>query len=381
MKKIYIQGAAVTAVLTLILAAALYTAERRTPFRESKKETASVHMRESRLTNKKAKTSAVIGAVGDILLHDVVYEDACRHNRCQFDQMFSGVKSYMQNPDLLIANQESMIGGSELGLSSYPSFNSPYEIADTLKRMGVDLVTISNNHSMDHGEKALQRAIAHYENINMPYTGAYKDKKDSGKLRIITKKGISFGFLSYTYGLNGNSLPAGKPYMVNLFTIDKALKDIREARTKVDAVVVSTHWGSEYERLPADDQKNWARMMAEAGADIIIGHHPHVLQPIEWIEHGDRRSLAVYSLGNFLSGQFNDFKDIGGILSVTVSKEKTIEAARISIDSFQFTPTFTTSSNRRNFRIFPLLEAEEMGLLRKKESYTETMAHMTRWIK
>ncbi|WP_409293688.1 CapA family protein [Peribacillus sp. SCS-26] len=381
MKKIYVKGTAVCAALTLILTAALYTTGRRTQPMEVKRDPASMHLRASHLTDKKTKTLAVIGAVGDILLHDVVYEDACRQNRCQFDQMFSGVKSYMQNPDLLIANQESMIGGKELGLSSYPSFNSPYEIADTLKRMGVDLVTISNNHSMDHGEKALQRAIAHYEDINMPYTGAYKDKKDSEKLRINTKKGISFGFLSYTYGLNGNPLPPGKPYMVNLFSIDQVLTDIRKARTKVDAVVVSTHWGSEYERLPTDDQKKWAKMMAEAGADIIIGHHPHVLQPIEWIEHGDRRSLVVYSLGNFLSGQMRDFKDIGGVLAVTVGKETTAEGARVSIDSYQFTPTFTMSSNRKGFRIIPLMEAGEMGLLRKKESYTETMAHMSRWVK
>ncbi|MBM7691380.1 poly-gamma-glutamate synthesis protein (capsule biosynthesis protein) [Peribacillus deserti] len=382
MKKNYITGAIVCVFLIVLISTSiLYIDKKSNRPENSSGRFTSLSTRGSSLETKNYQTSATLGAIGDVLIHDVVYKDAYRKGTYDFDKMFKPVMPYLQKPDVLVANQESMIGGEKLGLSSYPSFNSPYEVGDTLKRAGVDIVTIANNHSMDHGEKALLSAISHYNKLELPYTGAYKNWEDSKSLRIMSRNGISFVFLAYTYGLNGNVLPKDKPYIVDLFDIHSVVKDIAYAKKFADVVVVSTHWGTEYQRLPSQEQKGWAERMAEAGADVIIGHHPHVLQPIQWVKANGKQTLVIYSLGNFLSGQIRDYKDIGGILTVKVTKKVRNKSKQVSVDSFSFIPTYVTSQNRKNFRVLPLSQAEKMGLIKKPESYTETMAHMSQWAK
>ncbi|WP_026695795.1 CapA family protein [Peribacillus kribbensis] len=380
MKKLLLAG---IAVLLLVLGLSVFLLKDLQDERtkgSSEPQMNSLPLRNDSLNHKNYQhTSATLGAIGDVLIHDRVYKDAFHNGKYDFDPMLQPVKKLLQKPDLLIANQESMIGGTQIGLSNYPSFNSPFEIADTLKRNGVDIVSISNNHSMDHGEKALYSAIGHYNQLGMPYTGAYKSLEDKMRLRVLNRNDISFGFLSYTYGLNGNVLPKNKPYLVNIFDIHTVLEDIKHARNQVDVVVVSTHWGTEYERMPSKEQMKWADEMAKAGADIIIGHHPHVLQPIQWIQHSGKKTLVVYSLGNFLSGQTHDYKDIGGILTVKVNKTVTNKTKEINLENYQFTPTFVTSSKQKHYQVLPLKEAEEKGLVQKPESYQETLAHMSAW--
>ncbi|PLT29347.1 CapA family protein [Peribacillus deserti] len=382
MRKIYITGSIVCIFLIAVITSSfIYMDKKSSRPAFSNGHIANLNTRGSSLESKTYQTSATLGAIGDVLIHDAVYKDAYNHGTYDFDKMFKPVMPYLKNPDLLVANQESMIGGKQIGLSSYPSFNSPYEVGDTLKEAGVDMVTIANNHSMDHGEKALLSAISYYNKLKLPYTGAYKDLEDSDTLRILTRNGISFAFLAYTYGLNGNVLPEDKPYMVNMFNINTVIQDIKNAEKYADVVVVSTHWGNEYERLPSPEQKEWAHMMAGAGADVIIGHHPHVLQPIQWIKTNGKQALVIYSLGNFLSGQIRDYKDIGGILIVKVTKKVSNKTKQVAIDSFSFIPTYVTSEDRENFRVLPLAQADKMGLVKKPESYTETMAHMSQWAK
>src|SRR5690606_12591383 len=157
--------------------------------------------------------SASIAAVGDVLLHGSIYRDAQRGETFHFDDMFQAVKPYLEKPDITFANQESMIGGKEIGLSTYPTFNSPFEIGDTLKRVGVDVVSMANNHTLDRGEKAILNAIQHWNKIGMLYVGAYASEEDKAKIRTIEKNGITFSFLAYTYGTNGIPVPKDKPYL------------------------------------------------------------------------------------------------------------------------------------------------------------------------
>ena len=315
-----------------------------------------------------------IGAVGDILLHEQVYKDAATGSGYDFSPMFKPVSELLSSPDLTIANQESIAAGSELGLSSYPTFNSPYEISDTLKDVGIDLVTLANNHSLDKGEKGILRAIDYYNKIGMPYVGINKNEEDRKRDRIISVNGISIGFLSYTYGTNGIQIPDGKDYLVNYLDDELIKKDIKELRPKVDLLLINAHWGLEYKRKPSNEQRRLADLMAEAGADIIIGHHPHVLQPIEWIEKNTHRTLVVYSLGNFISGQTNDYKDIGGMVTVRVNKQSSAKGTTTTVSDVTFTPTYVTNQQNSNYRIMPFNHEDVFGKEKvSKEALTKFM--------
>nr|WP_235848444.1 CapA family protein [Litchfieldia alkalitelluris] len=339
----------------------------------------------SKLTNQEFKefsTSMTFAAIGDILIHDRVYNDAKTGESYDFNPMFMAVKEYLDTPDLTIANQETIIGGSEIGLSSYPSFNSPYELADSLIDNGIDIVSIANNHTLDRGEKAVMNATHYFDEIGLEYVGGYKNFEDQKKIRVMNRNGINIAFLSYTYGTNGIPVPEGKGYLVNLIDLPTIKKDIAEAKEVSDVVSVSMHWGNEYQRYPSDEQQKLAQEIANAGADIIIGHHPHVLQPMSWIDREDGgKTFIIYSLGNFLSGQIWDYKDIGGVIQLDIIKEiNAKDEVEIKIENPVFTATYVTSQNQQNYRIVPLKDAGEVGLSNATGVYNEINDHMFQWL-
>ncbi|MGP4078562.1 CapA family protein [Pseudalkalibacillus sp. R45] len=318
-------------------------------------------------------TTASLMAVGDILIHDYVYNQAkTSDGGYDFTPMFKLVKPYLVSADITIANQETMIGGSDIGVSTYPRFNSPFEIGTTLKESGVDLVTIANNHTLDRGEDAILNALNHWDDIGVEYTGSYRSEEDRTNLRLIERNDITFSFLSYTYGTNGIPVPESKPHLVNLIDIDLIKSEIKEAKRVSDVVVLSLHFGNEYERLPNEQQKLLANEAAAAGADIIIGHHPHVLQPAAWIDNPDgSRTFVIYSLGNFLSGQRRDYKDIGGIVQIKAEKVVKGDEVEISLEEPAFLPTWVD----RQYTIQPMFQ-----LVDHQQTYTEIKQHMSQWI-
>lgn len=314
---------------------------------------------------KQFKTEAVIAGIGDILIHDTVYNDALTKNdHYDFDPMFKPVYSLLQKPDFLIANQESVPGGTKLGLSSYPSFNSPHEIVDASMNAGVDMVTTANNHMLDKGEKGVLSAIDYYEKKNLLYTGTFKSPEDKNTIRIVNVNGINLAILAYSYGTNGVPIPAGKDYLVSMLDPKQVLHDIDKAKKDSDVVLLALHWGEEYARTPNQTQKELAHQFMEAGADIIFGHHPHVLQPIEWIDKPDgEKGLVVYSLGNFISGQKtkNEYKDVGGMIEVSIEKSTEDNRSYTTIKDVKFHPTFTASKQFKNYRVYPIDQANEKG--------------------
>ncbi|WAA10900.1 CapA family protein [Fervidibacillus albus] len=324
--------------------------------------------------------TAVIGGIGDILIHDWVYEDAETKDGYDFKPMFEPIKFALQEPDLLMANQETVLGGVELGLSSYPTFNSPYEVGDALIDSGVDIVSTANNHTLDRGEKAIQNAIQYYERVGLPYVGHFKNFEDQETIRVLNKNGIRFAFLSYTYGTNGIPVPEGKEYLVNLIDLEKMKEEIERAKQEADVVVMSIHWGNEYQRYPSDEQQLIANELAQSGVDIIFGHHPHVLQPFEWIETENGRVFVAYSLGNFISGQMRNYKDIGGVVSLQVTKKVTGDGVDIQLSNPEFQPTYVSNVGLKNYRVVPLEEAGDYGLQQAEEKYEEIMDHMFQWI-
>lgn len=331
---------------------------------------------------KKEVTSVTIAGVGDILIHKSLNTDAYNDGTYDFKPMLELVKPYLQHADITFANQETMIGGVELGLSGYPRFNSPVEVADALLDAGIDIVSIANNHTIDVGEEAIINAISHYNKIGMLYTGSYLSEKDQSEIRLIEENNIVFSFLAYSYGTNGIRVPEGKDYLINLIDIDVINEEILRAKEISDVVVLSLHFGNEYEPMPNDTQILLAEEFAKTGADIIFGHHPHVLQPFDWIVQEDgRRTFVAYSLGNFLSGQQGLEREIGGIVQVEVQKVTEGEEVTITIQDPRFLPTFTYKNNWRNYKVYPMYQIEEDRILKDAASHLQqTKDHVSMWM-
>ncbi len=292
-------------------------------------------------------TTITIGMIGDILLHHPLftYEN--------YDFAFAGVKDKLIGIDFLLANQESMPGGKELGLTGYPSFNSPKHIIRDLKANGVDMVSLANNHAIDRKEVGLRKAIDHIKEYDMPYVGAYTSFEDQAKDRIMEIDGIRIGVLAYTYSTNGNPVPQGKEYLVSLIERDRMQVEISRLSKLVDVLVVSMHWGNEYKLTPSQGQEELAQFVADAGADIIFGHHPHVLQKYD--EVGDTK--VFYSLGNFYSAQQFDSTNIGGIAKVSATKVEVAGRSFMDIAEPEFYPTAVMRDEKKRFVIVPLKDA------------------------
>nr|WP_256521928.1 CapA family protein [Halobacillus sp. A5] len=319
-----------------------------------------------------------VTAVGDMLIHDRVYNDAKTSDGFNFMPMLEKVKPYLEDTTITLANQETMIGGEEIGLSSYPSFNTPKEFGTTLKDLGVDVVSLANNHTLDRGEDAVMSALDHWDHINMMYTGAYRNEEDQNNTRVLkTEEGIDVSFLSYTYGTNGIPVPQGKSHLVNLIDKEQIKQDVEEAQQKSDATVLSLHFGDEYEPLPNEEQQDLMEYTADLGVDVVIGHHPHVLQPIEWVDGEDNhKMLAVYSLGNFFSGQDALEKRIGGIIKFDFAKKD----EDISVEDPRFMLTYVTSEGPHAYEAVPMHELNSDLLPEYKVLMEENKQHLSQWM-
>lgn len=341
---------------------------------QAAKNLTTIHSRT--FQDKTYETTATLAAVGDILIHDRVYNKAKTPTGYDFKPMLALVKPYIKKADIAVANQETMIGGTEIVLSSYPSFNSPYEVGDALKDAGFNVVTMANNHTLDRGSAAIKNAIHHWDDIGMIHTGSFLSEKDRQTIRTISRNGIVVSFLAYTYGTNGIPSPKNQDYLVNRIDLPRMMKDVKRAKQISDVTVVALHFGIEYERMPNQSQKDLVKKLADQGVDIIIGNHPHVLQPFGWVQgKTGHRTFVAYSLGNFFSGQDDGiYKEIGGILTLPITKKLENHQVKIDIGDPEFIPTWV---NPKNYHVIPLKDAANYGLDQASELYQETMKHMS----
>lgn len=320
-----------------------------------------------------------LGGFGDVLIHGRVYDDARVNGGFDFTPMVEPLMPYMSRYDLLTANQETMIGGVEHGLSTYPQFNSPKEVGDLLKYMEVDIVNLANNHTLDRGEAVIQSALKHWDTLGIPYIGSYKDETDQQELRLIEKNDIRFAFLGYTYGTNGIPIPNGKDHLVSIIDEEQMIMDIKAAKKVADVIVMHLHFGLEYERMPNDEQKRLAQAMINEGVDVIFGHHPHVLQPAEWVEREDgSRGFVIYSLGNFLSGQDQLYRQLGGIVNITV--EKTGNRIQLKDPEMLLTYVDFNLTPKRDYRVYPLSDVTPEMLTNHKTVEEELKQHYRQWL-
>ncbi len=312
-------------------------------------------------------TTITVGMIGDILLHHPLF------TYDNYDFAFASVKEKLAGIDFLLANQESMPGGVELGLTGYPTFNSPKHIIRDLKANGVDMLSIANNHTIDRKELGLMKAIGHINEYGMPYVGAYSSLDDKANDRIVVIDGIRIGVLGYTYGTNGNSIPRGKEYLVSLIDRERMQDEIGRLSQLVDVMVVSLHWGAEYKLTPTQGQEELAQFIADAGADVIFGHHPHVLQKYDEVG----KAKVFYSLGNFYSAQQFDSTNIGGIARVTVTKVDVAGKYTIDIANPAFYPTAVKRDDNNRFAVVPLKDAGTSAMYGK--DWVDTLVGVPSW--
>ncbi len=268
--------------------------------------------------------------VGDILLHDGIERCALREDGSyDFTEVFRHTKGEIEEADLAIVNEEVIIGGKELRVSGYPSFNAPYEIADDLADTGFDVICHATNHALDRGKKGIENCLSYWRenHPDIKTVGIYTSKSDSNEICIYEKDGFRIAVLNYTYGTNGIPLPQDMPYAVNLLNEDKVRADIKKAEKAADFTIVCPHWGTEYNLGISEMQKKWAKVFANLGADLIIGTHPHVIEPVEEIVTDDKRVVPVYySLGNFINWTSGTGKGVanrmvGAMADVTLARD------------------------------------------------------------
>ena len=302
---------------------------------------------------------------GDALIHDRLYDDAKTADSYDFKPYLKLIKEKVKNYDLAYYNQETILGGTSIGLSSYPSFNSPWELGDAMIDTGFNLVSLATNHTLDRGEKAALLSREYWNKSSDVYAfGSYSsfEEKKNIESQIFEKNNIKYGILNYTYGTNGIPVPYGKEYLVNLWPdlvdnndySNQVINDINNLRDKVDILMVAMHWGIEYTHTPTDLQKRTAKFLAENGVDIIIGAHPHVIEPIEFINN----TIVFYSLGNFISAQnsescVNHKCNIGLLSNLTITKRVEEGKTEIKIDNIENDLIYTYHNNYTNYLVIP----------------------------
>jgi len=303
-------------------------------------------------------------AVGDIMMHSTQTRSGydAKKQTYNFDNFFAPVKSILSKGDWVTGNLETPLAGKDAGgYTGYPLFNAPAQLLDAAKKAGFNILTTANNHALDRGETGVIRTIANLGDRQIASTGTAKSKATGDRTLIITKNNISLAMLAYSYGTNGIPIPKGKDYLVSLIDEKTIVKDIAKARKQgADIIAISLHFGDEYQRQPNPQQKQLVENLLKAGADIILGSHPHVVQPYKIFKFPGkngktRKAVAIYSMGNFISGQTQKYTDLGVILQVNIRKkfpEKTTE-----ITSIKTIPTWVhryTLNNKYNYRILPL---------------------------
>ncbi|MBK9500277.1 MAG: CapA family protein [Leptospiraceae bacterium] len=333
------------------------------------------------LTTPEEKTVQV-SAVGDIMVHSTqltsAFDPKCKcHN---FHPVFKNIKEYLVSADIAFGNLETTLPGDSKLFAGYPQFGAPDELAHALKDAGFDILTTSNNHSVDTGRKGIDHTIDTLDSLGIRHLGTYKSIEEFEKNRILlyTKNGINFAFLSYSYSTNGIAIPKDK--VVNIIDKDRIREDIQLARSKKpDVLIVAYHFGTEYARFPDKFQKEMVDFAFQEGADIILGGHPHVLQPYEldWIQdkYGERKQrLVIYSLGNFVSGQIKRYTNGGMIFNFKLTKKMQSGKTQISIQDVGYVPVFVYVSNDKSGYQYNVLPVEKY-LKNDQEMKLTPMAH------
>ncbi len=297
---------------------------------------------------------------GDMLLHTDILESGLQDDGTyNYDHLFTHTRDLISSTDLALVNEEVILGGSELGLSGYPEFNAGYEVGDALVNAGFNVICHANNHALDMGETGLLNCLnfwrTSYPDVHV--LGIHDSEEDRNTLCYIEEKGITIAVLNYTYGINQESSPHS--YSVDMLDETQVTADLAEAGENADFIIVVPHWGTEYETTPSDYEEEWAQLFLENGVDLVLGAHPHVIQPVEWLSDDEgHRMLVYYSLGNYISftegsGVGKGERAVGAMATVTL----TVSDGEVSISDYGVIPIVSQLvSGTGNPTVYPLSE-------------------------
>ena len=338
----------------------------------------STEVKEVKETKKVYKLSMIMA--GDALMHGYLNTDAKQADGTyNYLNQFRYVKDYVKDYDLRYWNQETIFGGTDRAYSGYPRFNTPSALGDNLiDDLGFNIVSTANNHSMDQNTSGVLNSVAYWKTKDILWNGTADSWETRNDFIIKEKNNITYGLLSYTNHTNGLPVPSDKKYLVNEWNEEQAAKDIAELRPKVDVLMVAMHWGIEYTHTPVQEQRNQAKFLADQGVDIIIGCHPHVIEPIEKIvnEETGKETVVFYSLGNFISNQTDENTRVGlfGTLDIT----KTVENGESTIDNIggELHYTHRDLPSHRNYVVIPFSNPDISKYLPNYKSAWEKYANI-----
>ena len=368
-RKISIKKILLTLIGLMFLGSAVYlgflylkTSEKVTKPKATEKE----EIKEEVVEEPKEKRMSLV-AVGDALIHGAVFQDAYIGNgNYDFSGMFTSIAPLIQDYDLKYYNQETIIGGKDLGISHYPMFNSPDEIGLNLIDIGFNMVSLATNHAMDKGEAGVLYSVNFWRNQDVVVSGqnsSFEDREQN--IQVYEKNGIKYAFLSYTEHTNGIDLPYGKEYLVNVYSDEQAKEDIEKIRDKVDVIIVAMHWGEEYTHVPTYSQKREAEYLSSLGVNLIIGAHPHVIMPVGYVND----TLVIYSLGNFISGQSP--LGIDKIIGLMVGLDIVVKENKVTFENINYKLLYTYSTSYyTNYKVIPFDELTD-DILYNHDAYNE----------
>ena len=310
-------------------------------------------------------TEITLVMIGDMLMHtSVVNSGEQGDGSYNYDHLFANVADRIASADIAIVNQETIMGGDDRGFSGYPTFNSPTALADAEAAVGFDVILHGTNHALDKGASGVLNCINYWE-TNYPdiaYLGINKSQEAQDTyIYVYEQDGISIAILNYTYGTNGISTPADQPYLVNYLEEDKVVSDIERAHELADFVIVCPHWGTEYNLGTDSSQAKWTQIFLEAGVDLVIGTHPHVIEPVEWVTDDEGNEMLVYySLGNFVNGTSSSgsgvtSRMVGGMAEVTIG----VENGEVVILEYDAIPLVCHIASGSDFTVYYLSDYTE----------------------
>ena len=307
-----------------------------------------------------------IVGIGDTLCHSQNFKDAYNQETGTYDfsPMFKNIKQYFDNATVAVGNLETTLAGEDRGYSGYPTFNSPDELALDLKELGIDILTTANNHCIDKGYTGLERTLNVLDEYGIAHTGTSRTEEEQNTILMKDLNGIKTAFLCFTYGTNGIPIPSGKEYSVNLIDKDLIKEQLDKAKEEgAELICVSMHWGAEYRLKPTSEQEDLAEFLIKNGADIILGNHAHVPEPMEMktvtLDDGtNREGFVIYSMGNFFSAQTDNYTRDTLILNVEVRKDG--KTGKITIDKATYTPVYVYDNGQNAKDRYELLDVEQI---------------------
>ena len=304
---------------------------------------------------------ATIVSFGDTLVHSQIYKSSYVEKRdiYDFSPIFEDIRKYMRTSTITIGNSESPFAGKEKGYSGYPCFNAPEYLAINLKEAGVGILTTANNHCLDKGYAGLCSTLDYLDNAGIKHVGTARSKEEQDTILFENLNGIKTAFLSFTYGTNGIPVPKDKEYCVNLIDEEIILNQLNKAKKEgAEAIVVSMHWGIEYQTVENSEQDRLAEILIANDVDVILGCHPHVLQPMKMLkvktEDGEEKEgLVIFSQGNFFSAQTDINTRNTALFKIEIRKDSD---NKVTVSKAEYIPLYVYRNNQRKYKILDLEE-------------------------